>query len=89
MDVANSNATSQIQQMLTYIVCALVDHSQQVAITAQQNDGTTCFHLRFASTDMGRVIGKQGRTARAIRTLLNAASMKFGHSLALDIMEKQ
>lgn len=66
---------------------ALVDEPDQVEVgTAPERDGTLLL-LRVAPADLGKVIGKQGRTARSIRTILGAASMKAQHRFALDIQQ--
>jgi hypothetical protein len=64
---------------------ALVDYPDQVSVeAAAENEGTVLL-LRVAPADLGKVIGKQGRTARSMRTILGAASMKAQHRFALDI----
>ena len=72
---------------VNYIVQALVDHPEQVTVTELKGDRTTVLELRVAKTDLGMVIGKHGRTAQAIRTLLNAASGKTGKRYVLEIIE--
>ena len=68
---------------------ALVDQPDQVRVeTAPDRDGTVLL-LRVSPADLGKVIGKQGRTARSIRTILGAASMKAQHRYALDIQQAQ
>jgi predicted RNA-binding protein YlqC (UPF0109 family) len=65
---------------------ALVDQPDEVSVrAASEKDGTTLL-LRVAPADLGKVIGKQGRTARSIRTILGAASMKAQHRYSLDIL---
>lgn len=72
---------------VNYIVQALVDHPEQVTVTELKGDRTTVLELRVAKTDLGMVIGKHGRTAQAIRTLLNAASGKTRKRYVLEIIE--
>ena len=68
---------------------ALVDHPEDVLVNfAQDGDGTVLL-LRVAQSDLGKVIGKQGRTARSIRTILGAASMKAQHRFSLDIQQTE
>ena len=64
---------------------ALVDLPDEVAVQATPDNGGTVLLLRVAPADLGKVIGKQGRTARSIRTILGAASMKAQHRFSLDI----
>jgi predicted RNA-binding protein YlqC (UPF0109 family) len=67
---------------------ALVDSPENVSVEAIPDATSTILRLRVASSDLGKVIGKQGRTARSIRTILSAASMKLQHRFALDILEE-
>jgi predicted RNA-binding protein YlqC (UPF0109 family) len=69
------------------IARALVDSREDVAVTEIDREAATVLELRVAPQDLGKVIGKQGRTARAIRTLLRAAGMKLGTRFVLDILE--
>ena len=75
--------------LVSEIARALVDYPESVSVEAFQEDETTVIRLRVAPTDIGKVIGKQGRTARSMRTILSAASMKLKHRFALDIVEDQ
>lgn len=68
---------------------ALVDYPEQVTIESQADGEGTVLMLRVAQSDLGKVIGKQGRTARSIRTILGAASMKAQHRFALDIQQEE
>jgi len=76
-----------MKDLLTKIVKALVDNPEQVSVNEIEGSQTTVLELRVAKEDMGRVIGKQGRTANAIRTLLYAASGKAGKRYILEIVE--
>jgi predicted RNA-binding protein YlqC (UPF0109 family) len=76
-----------MKDLLVQIVKALVDNPEQVQINAIEGSQTTVLELRVAESDMGKVIGKHGRTANAIRTLLNAASGKAGKRYMLEITE--
>lgn len=75
-------------KQLVEIVCkSLVDNPEQVQVTQIDGEQTTILELRVAPTDLGKVIGKQGRTARAIRTILAAAGMKQRRRYNLEIIE--
>jgi predicted RNA-binding protein YlqC (UPF0109 family) len=76
-----------MKDLLVQIVKALVDNPEQVQINAIEGSQTTVLELRVAESDMGKVIGKHGRTAHAIRTLLSAASGKAGKRYMLEITE--
>jgi len=78
-----------MQQLVTEIAKALVDDPQAVEVQAVARDENTVLRLRVASADVGKVIGKQGRTARSMRTILGAVSMKQHHRYTLDILEDQ
>jgi len=76
-----------MKQLIEDIAKALVDNPEQVTVTEVEGEQTTVLELRVAQTDLGKVIGKQGRTARAIRTLLGAAGMKLRKRFVLEILE--
>ena len=76
-----------MKELIEDIAKALVDNPEQVAVMEVQGEQTTVLELRVAQTDLGKVIGKQGRTARAIRTLLGAAGMKLRKRFVLEILE--
>jgi predicted RNA-binding protein YlqC (UPF0109 family) len=76
-----------MKDLITEIVKALVDQAEQVSVNEIEGGHTTMLEVRVAKTDMGKVIGKQGRTAQAIRTLLSAASGKTRKRYILEIME--
>ncbi len=69
------------------IAKALVDEPGQVQVNALEGEQSTVLELRVAPNDLGKVIGKQGRTARSIRTILGAASMKLKKRYTLEILE--
>ena len=73
--------------LIATITRALVDEPDQVKVEATADRDATVLLLRVAPGDLGKVIGKQGRTARSIRTILGAASMKAQHRFALDIQQ--
>lgn len=66
---------------------ALVDKPEDVVVNEVEGEKTTVYELRVASTDLGKVIGKQGKTARSMRTILGAAGTKNGKRCVLEILE--
>ena len=78
-----------MKHLVLEIVQALVDQPEDVTIEMieEPNAAATVIRLKVAHQDIGKVIGKQGRTARSLRTILGAASMKLHHRFALDIVE--
>jgi predicted RNA-binding protein YlqC (UPF0109 family) len=72
-------------QLVSGMARALVDQPDEVSVQAATDGEGTALMLRVAPADLGKVIGKQGRTARSIRTILSAASMKAQHRFSLDI----
>jgi len=77
-----------MRELVTQIARALVDIADQVEVEANETAEHTVLRLRVAPSDIGKVIGKQGRTARSIRTILSAVSMKHRHRYTLDILEE-
>jgi predicted RNA-binding protein YlqC (UPF0109 family) len=77
-----------MQELVTEIAKALVDDPTAVIVEAVERDESTVLRLRVAPGDVGKVIGKQGRTARSMRTILGAVSMKHHHRYTLDILEE-
>ena len=69
------------------IVKALVDDREAVDVREIERNGTTLIEIRVAPQDMGKVIGRQGRTVRALRSLVRTASLKKKHRFVLEIME--
>lgn len=76
-----------IKELVEDIAKALVDQPDQVVVREVSGEQTTVLELRVAADDLGKVIGKQGRTARSIRTLLGAVSMKLNRRITLEILE--
>jgi predicted RNA-binding protein YlqC (UPF0109 family) len=76
-----------MRALVEQIAQALVDAPDQVQVTAVEDGEVTVLELRVAPTDLGKVIGKQGRTAKSIRTILGAASMKLKKRYTLEIIE--
>lgn len=77
-----------MQELVTEIARALVDEPDAVNVEAVKRAENTVLRLRVAPSDVGKVIGKQGRTARSMRTILGAVSMKYHHRYTLDILEE-
>ncbi|MGD0275580.1 MAG: KH domain-containing protein [Syntrophales bacterium] len=76
-----------MRELIKYIAKALVDHPDQVEVTEIAGEQTSVIELRVAKEDLGKVIGKQGRTAKAMRTILSAASTKLHKRMVLEIIE--
>lgn len=76
-----------IKNLVETMARALVDKPDQVAVTEVDGEQTTVIELKVAKDDLGKVIGKQGRTARALRTILSAASTKIRKRSVLEILE--
>ena len=76
-----------MKELLELIAKALVDQPDDVLVTEIEGEQTTVLELRVAREDLGKVIGKQGRTARSIRTILAAAGMKLRKRVVLEILE--
>ncbi len=81
------DSAAQMISLVTEVAKALVDSPESVSVEAIQEGESTVIRLRVAPSDIGKVIGKQGRTARSLRTILAAASMKLRSRFALDIVE--
>ncbi len=76
-----------MKELIEMIAKALVDSPDDVVVNEVSGEQTTVLELRVAQSDLGKVIGKQGRTARAIRVLLGAAGMKLRKRFVLEILE--
>ena len=76
-----------MKELIEFIVKALVDDPSEVNITEITGDKITLYELRVSKADIGKVIGKRGRTASAIRTIINAVSTKQGKRAVLEIIE--
>jgi predicted RNA-binding protein YlqC (UPF0109 family) len=77
-----------VEQLVREIARALVDEPTAVDVQSVDREENTVLKLRVAPQDVGKVIGKQGRTARSVRTILGAVSMKLHHRYTLDILEE-
>lgn len=84
--IQSRNAT-EISDLITGIARALVDSPDNVSVEAISDSDSTILRLQVAQSDVGKIIGKQGRTARSLRTILSAASMKVHHRYSLDIID--
>ena len=76
-----------MKNLIETLAKALVDYPEQVKVTEVEGENTSVIELTVAKEDLGKVIGKQGRTARALRTILTAASAKIKKRAALEIIE--
>ncbi len=76
-----------MKDLISYIAQALVDQPEEVSVTEVEGNQTSVLELKVAKEDLGKVIGKQGRTARAMRTILGAASAKLRKRTVLEIIE--
>jgi predicted RNA-binding protein YlqC (UPF0109 family) len=76
-----------MKELIEAIAKALVDNPEQVSVRAIEGEQVTVLELRVHPSDLGKVIGKQGRTARSVRTILNAAGMKLKKRFTLEILE--
>ncbi len=76
-----------MKDLIKHIAQALVDHPEQVSVSEVEGNQTSVLELKVAKDDLGKVIGKQGRTARAMRTILSASSAKIKKRAVLEIIE--
>jgi len=77
----------EMKDLISYIAKALVDKPEEVTVTEVEGEQTSVIELKVAKEDLGKVIGKQGRTARAMRTILSASSAKMNKRSVLEILE--
>jgi len=78
-----------MQSFLDYVVRGLVDRPDAVSITPVERDGATLFELRVHPTDVGKIIGKQGATIQAIRSLLQVACARKGQRCSVELVEER
>ncbi len=76
-----------MKEFVEYIVKHLVDHPEEVKVVETFTEASAVYEIRVARPDMGKVIGKNGRTAHAMRVLLSAVARKSGRSASLEILE--
>ncbi len=77
----------EMKELIAYIAKALVDQPEAVEVSEVEGEQTSVIELKVAKEDLGKVIGKQGRTARSMRTILSAASTKIRKRAVLEIIE--
>ncbi len=78
---------AELKELIEYIAKALVDHPDKVDVRELAGEKSVIYELRVGEGDLGKIIGKEGRTARAIRTIVGAAAMKKGRRAQLEIIE--
>ena len=76
-----------MKELVEVLAKALVDHPEEVSVTETDKENATVIELRVASSDMGKVIGKQGRIAKAIRSLVKAAASKDDKKVVVEIVQ--
>lgn len=85
--MSETRPLSELAKMIEYMAKMLVDLPDQVSVNEVAGENTTVIELKVAKEDLGKIIGKQGRTARAVRTVLNGASTKLRKRTVLEIVE--
>jgi len=78
---------SNLKELLTYIAQNLVDNPDDVSITERETESETIFELRVNTSDMGKVIGRQGRIAKEIRSLMRSVAARQGKRISVDIVD--
>ncbi len=73
-------------ELIKFIACSLVNNPEEVDVREIKNENSTVIELRVSQSDIGKVIGKQGRIAKAIRTVVKAAASKTGENIVLEII---
>ena len=76
-----------MKELLTYVAQHLVEHPEAVSVSERQEDGETLLELRVAPEDMGKVIGRQGRIAKEIRTLMRSVAQRKGTKVSVEIVD--
>ncbi|MEW6118242.1 MAG: KH domain-containing protein [Nitrospirota bacterium] len=76
-----------MKELIETMAKSLVDKPEEVRVSEIDGEKTTVYELRVSQSDLGKVIGKQGKTARAMRTILGAAGTKIGKRCVLEILE--
>jgi predicted RNA-binding protein YlqC (UPF0109 family) len=76
-----------MKELVQFVAQELVNHPEAVEVRETEGDTASIVELRVAKEDLGRVIGKQGRTAQAIRTIVNAVATRTNHKVVLEIIE--
>ena len=78
---------NELKELIQYIVKALVDNPEKVEVKEIAGEKSIIYELKVGEGDLGKVIGKEGRTAKAVRTIITAAAMKQGKRTVLEILE--
>ena len=78
-----------MKELVEFLAKQLVNHPEAVEVKETQSDTASILELKMAKEDLGRVIGKQGRTAKSIRTILNAAASRTNRKVVLEIIEEK
>ena len=78
---------SNLKELLTYIAQNLVDNPDEVNVTERETESETIYELRVNATDMGKVIGRQGRIAKEIRALMRSVAVRQGKRISVDIVD--
>jgi predicted RNA-binding protein YlqC (UPF0109 family) len=78
-----------MKELVQYLAKSLVSNPDAVEVKEIERDSASVIELKVAKEDLGRIIGKQGRTAKSIRTILNAAASRTNRKVVLDIVEEQ
>jgi predicted RNA-binding protein YlqC (UPF0109 family) len=78
-----------MKELVDFLARHLVNHPEAVEVKETQGDTASVLELKVAKEDLGRIIGKQGRTAKSIRTILNAAASRTNRKVVLEIVEEQ
>lgn len=78
-----------MKELVQFLARSIVNQPDAVEVTETQDDNASVFELKVAKEDLGRVIGKQGRTAKSLRTILNAAAAKTNRKVVLEIVDEQ
>ncbi len=86
--VVPTDKAPALRELVIYLARALVEHPDEVEVDEVDEPDATVFELKVAESDLGRVIGRQGRTAKALRTVLSAASAKMKRRAILEIIEE-
>ena len=76
-----------MKELLTYIIQSLVENPDEVSVTERKAEGETVFEVRVAEGDMGKVIGRQGRIAKEIRTVIRSYAQRTGQKVSVDIVD--
>jgi predicted RNA-binding protein YlqC (UPF0109 family) len=78
-----------MKELVQYLAKSLVNNPEAVEVREIERDSASVLELKVAKEDLGRIIGKQGRTAKSIRTILNAAASRSNRKVLLEIIEEQ